>query len=216
MSEKEETEEKLTGADIGAGAFTGNADDVSGAIEKIVGAAKSGARPSSGGSAALNVAGVPVASATDIKINSAPMPTAPALPGFRKGQFRTVNVVLTYSGLDLPPIIFPCRARMSDEAAEAHDAFQGLPTDQRAAKRFAHHLAIMSGVIIGEPAGIDDFPAPRVPVAVRGMPGFEEYKADLEARFNEYFNDPDDEFITSILQAAYNRYFMRIIPREYL
>lgn len=206
----------MTGNEItgGASAFSGHAADVGDAVNQLVGAAERGnLRPTSAGSAAGNVAGVPVADVSQVEVRRAPVA---AVPGFRKGQFRKIDVILTYDGMDLPPIIFPCRMRMSDEAQKAHEDFQGLPTSDRAAKRFCHHLRTLADVIIGEPVGVDDFPPPNVAPAEPGTPGFDEYRKDLQSRFLSYFNDPDEDMIAAILQAAFNRYFIKIVPKEYL
>jgi hypothetical protein len=206
-----DNEGKLTGDDLTGGGLSGKAADVPGAIDALVNAAEAGARPSSGGGV-TNVAGVTVKEGQTVNVDTrAPKAVQPPA-GFRKGQFRAVEVVLTYDGLNLPPIIFRCRMRMSDEAALAHEAFQALPTEARAGRRFQHHLDTLADVIIAEPLGIEDFPPPSVAVNSSDPA----YLKDLRDRFRAYFNDPDEEFFSSMLQAAFNRYFMAIVPKEYL
>lgn len=153
------------------------------------------------------------ASVTGNDITGAP-PAPPALRKLTKGALSRIPVELTFEGYE--PIRFICRPRMSDEAQRDHDAFNGLTPAERDARKFSHHLAVLTDVIISEPEGIEDFPPP----AQEWDGGTEEmqaaYLSDLRARFADYFGDPDEDQNRLIIDAGYNRYFIKIVPREYL
>lgn len=110
--------------------------------------------------------------------------------------------------------VFVLKTQLVGEADRLRQEYLALPTAERRAGTTEHNVTMLSHLLVHEPAGVGDFPAP-------GYDGDEREKReeDLRARALAYFGerDADGRFVMEwLVTAVMGRYWNAVYPTEYL